>query len=310
MLTEKYYSNGKLLLTAEYLVLDGAKALALPTKQGQDLLVYKTDTPDLLWESFDEKNILWFSCKFSLPDLKLQTLSQNNTENIAATLQHILHEAQKLNPDFLQGEQGYHIKNNLTFPRNWGLGTSSTLINNIAQWARINAFTLLKNSFGGSGYDIACAQNNTPITYQILHEKPTVQPVNFNPVFKNQLYFIYLNKKQNSKNAIAHYKNSSKNNPAFAEEISALTDAAIQCTSIIDFEKIMLQHEKIIASILNQKSIQQELFSDYFGQTKSLGAWGGDFILATGNEKTPDYFKNKGFTTIIPFQNMILCNKK
>lgn len=310
MLTEQYYSNGKLLLTAEYLVLDGAKALALPTKQGQDLQVYSTNTSELLWESFDEKNTLWFSCTFSLPDLKLKTLSQNNTENIAATLEHILTQAQKLNSGFLQIEQGYHIKTNLTFPRNWGLGTSSTLINNIAQWAHISAFTLLKNSFGGSGYDIACAQNNTPISYQILQEKPIVKPVNFNPVFKNQLYFIYLNKKQNSKDAIAHYKNSSKNNTAFAEEISALTDAAIACTSITNFEKIMRQHEEIIASILNQKPIQQELFSGYFGQIKSLGAWGGDFILATGNEKTPNYFKNKGFTTIIPFQNMILCNKK
>jgi mevalonate kinase len=27
-----FYSNGKLLLTGEYLVLDGAKSLALPTK--------------------------------------------------------------------------------------------------------------------------------------------------------------------------------------------------------------------------------------------------------------------------------------
>ena len=34
-----FYSNGKLLITGEYLVLDGAKALALPTKYGQYLTV-------------------------------------------------------------------------------------------------------------------------------------------------------------------------------------------------------------------------------------------------------------------------------
>ena len=28
-----------------------------------------------------------------------------------------------------------------------------------------------------------------------------------------------------------------------------------------------------------------ELFSDFNGSIKSLGAWGGDFILATGNQK-------------------------
>ena len=32
-----FYSNGKLLITGEYVVLDGAKALALPTKYGQNL---------------------------------------------------------------------------------------------------------------------------------------------------------------------------------------------------------------------------------------------------------------------------------
>ena len=29
---EKFYSHGKLLITGEYAVLDGAKAIALPTK--------------------------------------------------------------------------------------------------------------------------------------------------------------------------------------------------------------------------------------------------------------------------------------
>ena len=34
-----YYSNGKLLLTGEYVVLDGAEALAVPTRFGQNLTV-------------------------------------------------------------------------------------------------------------------------------------------------------------------------------------------------------------------------------------------------------------------------------
>ena len=31
----EFYSHGKLLLTAEYAVLEGVKALAIPTKRGQ-----------------------------------------------------------------------------------------------------------------------------------------------------------------------------------------------------------------------------------------------------------------------------------
>jgi len=37
--SQSFYGNGKLLLSAEYFVLDGAVALALPTKLGQSLHV-------------------------------------------------------------------------------------------------------------------------------------------------------------------------------------------------------------------------------------------------------------------------------
>ncbi|PIZ07449.1 MAG: GHMP kinase, partial [Flavobacteriaceae bacterium CG_4_10_14_0_8_um_filter_34_31] len=45
-----FYGNGKLLLTSEYLVLDGAKALAIPTKYGQYLEVEKLSEKVLLWK--------------------------------------------------------------------------------------------------------------------------------------------------------------------------------------------------------------------------------------------------------------------
>lgn len=304
MLNKTFYSNGKLLLTAEYLVLDGAKSLAIPTKFGQNLIVEKTDQPKIIWHSFDVKNNVWFDCTFKLPNLEI--IDSNQDIAISKILQNILKEAQKLNPEFLTNKTGFIIKTNLTFPRNWGLGTSSTLINNIAQWANINAFKLLNNSFGGSGYDIACAQNNNPITYQLIRNKPNIESVSFNPVFKDQLFFIHLNKKQNSKEAILQYKKNKNTVFAFTEAISQITKAIIKTEKLFDFEKLLIEHEKIIAVVIQQKTIQEKLFSDYFGQTKSLGAWGGDFILATGNKDTPNYFKNKGFETVIPFKDMIL----
>ena len=45
----RFYSHGKLLLTAEYVVLDGAKALALPTKYGQSLTVKTIEPLKLIW---------------------------------------------------------------------------------------------------------------------------------------------------------------------------------------------------------------------------------------------------------------------
>ena len=309
MFGKQFYSNGKLLITAEYLILDGAKGLALPTKFGQNLIVKKIDQPKIIWRSFDLKKNIWFDCVFDLP--KLEIIYSNNSSEISNTLQKILREALKLIPitigtDFLQNKKGYSIETNLTFPNNWGLGTSSTLINNIAQWAKVDAFELLQNSFGGSGYDIACAQNNNPITYQLIDNKPIIESENFNPIYKDQLFFVYLNKKQNSKEAINNYHKNKNNVFAFAEEISKITNSVVHSKNIAELDELLMEHEKIIASIIKQTTVKEKLFSDYFGQMKSLGAWGGDFILATGNEDSPKYFKNKGFNTIISYRDMIL----
>lgn len=301
MLVEKFYSNGKLLLTGEYLVLDGATSLALPSKYGQDLTVENITQPFLIWESFDETGSKWFHSKFEIPALK-----SDFQDEITSTLFKILKEAQKLNPKFLATGSGYHIKTNLSFPRNWGLGTSSTLINNIAGWAKVDAFELLKNSFGGSGYDIACAQNNSPILYRRIKKKPSIQKVNFNPHFKNQIYFVHLNKKQISREGIKDYRDTIKDSTRFIEQISDLSQQLLNCEDLTDFEKILAEHERIIARIIKKKPVQEVLFPDYFGQTKSLGAWGGDFILATGNDDTTKYFINKGFETVVSYRDMIL----
>ena len=57
---ERYYSNGKLLLTGEYAVLDGATALALPTKFGQSLEVSPRTDERILGKIRDVNGELWF----------------------------------------------------------------------------------------------------------------------------------------------------------------------------------------------------------------------------------------------------------
>ena len=72
------------------------------------------------------------------------------------------------------------------------------------------------------------------------------------------------------------------------------------------FESLMEEHEALLSNILNIAPVKQQLFPDYFGMVKSLGAWGGDFVLATGDDKTIPYFKAKGYPTIIPYSKMVL----
>jgi mevalonate kinase len=194
----------------------------------------------------------------------------------------------------------------LSFPKFWGLGTSSTLINNIAQWIGIDAFVLLKNSFGGSGYDIACAQNNTPILYQLIQGKPVVEQVFFNPNFTEQIYFVYLNKKQNSKNAIAAYYKKEKNKTATLSKINAITTTILHSKNSETFSSEIENHEIILSEILETKPVKEVLFPDFKGTVKSLGAWGGDFILVVSKGNPTDYFKEKGFATVIPYGEMIL----
>jgi len=306
-----FYSNGKLLLTGEYLVLDGAKSLAVPTKFGQDLIVEKIKETQIIWVSFTNTGECWFEAIFDLPKFRLVSATFNSdkegsAEFIAETLFKILLEAKKMNPDFLKTKDGFLVKTKLSFPRNWGLGSSSTLINSIATWAKVDAFTLLWNSFKGSGYDIACAQNDTPIFYQIKEYKPIVEQVKFNPNFKENLFFVHLNQKQDSKEGIAKFRES---NQDFSEEknrISEISDAFLVSKSIEDLNALIIEHEALISSIIKLKPVKERLFPDYFGEIKSLGAWGGDFILTTGNNETPYYFKSKGYETILSYSDMIL----
>ena len=54
MVTEKFHANGKLLLTSEYLILDHATGLSLPTKKGQSFSVSYNRTADSRRKTVEE----------------------------------------------------------------------------------------------------------------------------------------------------------------------------------------------------------------------------------------------------------------
>jgi mevalonate kinase len=299
-----FYSNGKLLVTGEYLVLDGAKALALPTKLGQNLIVERNDKQEIKWKSYDADGSIWFDDTILFSEIISTTPFEK--ESVKNTLITILRSAYQLNPSAILNSEGYIVSTQLSFPKKWGLGTSSTLINNIAQWFEINAFTLLKNSFGGSGYDIACAQNDCPILYHLEQGKPVVEKVKFQPTFAENLYFVYLNQKQNSKNAISSYKEKKNNLEDTKEIINQLTQTVSNAKDENTFAQALEKHEKELSFILETKTVKENLFPDFDGTIKSLGAWGGDFVLVISKENPAPYFISKGFETIIPYQEMIL----
>jgi mevalonate kinase len=303
-LKKTFYSNGKLLITGEYVVLDGAVALALPTKMGQNLIIENGFDKKIVWKSYDFDGSIWFDDTILFSDIRSKKYFENNITK--TTLVEILYESFLLNSDFINHSDGYIVSTNLTFPKFWGLGTSSTLINNIASWLQIDAFVLLKNAFGGSGYDIACAQNDLAILYRLEKEKPIIKTINFNPTFKENIYFVYLNKKQNSKNAIANYRKKQGDFANSIAIINEITKAIINTTELEEFAKQIEKHEVLMSKILEMQTIKEVLFPDFDGAITSLGAWGGDFVMAISKNNPIDYFSTKGYDVVLLYDEMIL----
>lgn len=290
-----FRSNGKLLITGEYAVLDGALSLALPTKRGQTLSVSKQDS-GFSWRSFEVNNQIWYNWE----------IESAKDHSVSNTLKKILDTAISLNHSFSEELKNIRVETYLEFERNWGLGSSSTLINNIAQWANVNPFELLFKSFGGSGYDIACAKNDTPILYKLENGSPKTYPLHFLFPHKNKIFFVHLNKKQNSKDGISLYKSVSKSKKILIEKITKITEDIIRTHSLSEFCNLIDLHEEMISDFLKIPKVKDLYFSDFQGSIKSLGAWGGDFILAISQQgNTENYFTQKGFSVVIPYAEMI-----
>jgi hypothetical protein len=204
------------------------------------------------------------------------------------------------------------------------------LIANLARWANIDPYELLKLTFGGSGYDIACATAEGPIYYQLIEKesdcldcfvprndakRPSelirkIEPVYFQPSFVEHLFFVYQGQKQNSSKEVKAFLE--KTNPIDLqkdiEAVSEISRAAPKCETLDDFGLLMQCHERIIARCIGQEPVQKR-FPDFEGVLKSLGAWGGDFILAATNWdsiQVKAYFKEKGLNVVFDYKEMVL----
>jgi mevalonate kinase len=298
----KFKSNGKLLITSEYLVMKGAMALAIPAKLEQELNVISTNSDFVNWKSFNKNNQIWYEEKFFLDKGNLIYNSQKN--KMSDLIVHLFDYIHTFNSP--EKSIGNEFIWKINFDRNWGLGSSSTLINNLSKWAKVNPYKLLFSVFNGSGYDIACCDKNNPIIFQKKDGYLTVSNTTFNPNFLNNLFLIYLNKKQDTQKSIQNFLKTDESFNEGINQINEIVHEIENVKNITTFESLIERHEKIIANILQTPTIQNEKFPDYNnGVIKSLGSWGGDFILASGDEKSIDYFKEKGFNTIKKISDLL-----
>ena len=308
-----YTANGKFLLTGEYLVLKGAMALALPLKLGQNMAVETRHGTPLQWDAYKPDGP-WFSV--SLHPATLDIIHCDDRPK-AERLAQILKAVKQLNPAAF--EDGLHFETHLDFHPEWGLGSSSTLIASLAQWANVDPYELLRLTFGGSGYDIACATAEKPIYYQVQTNASAlrqaqgpqiVEPIEFNPSFADHLFFIYQGQKQSSSKEVKAFLE--KTNPVDLQKditaVSWISRAVPQCQNLDDFGLLMQCHERIISRCIGQEPVQKR-FPDFEGTLKSLGAWGGDFFLAAtewDESQVKAYFKGKGLEVVFGYKEMVL----
>ena len=294
---KSFHSNGKLLISGEYLVLDGALSLALPCKFGQSLNFTGSSNGTLEWISKDMNDTIWFTAYFEAKTLKVLKTSNYNTVKWVKKILEFCNKNSLTNKS-LQGK----IECKLEFPNNWGLGSSSTLLNNLASLYEINPYDLHFSTTNGSGYDIACAGSNSALTYQVIENIPQVKKMDWSPVFKDEILFIFLKKKQKSNLEVKRFKELKKD-PDLISRISSITKEIIYSKTIEEFEHLLDEHEAITGQYIQSETVKSKYFSDYEGSVKSLGAWGGDFVLAT--RKNKNYFLDKGFDTILSFSEII-----
>lgn len=306
----QFRGNGKFLITGEYLVLLGAEALAMPLRLGQSMTVEKLPTNNgiIHWDAFTPKG-LWFSTMLNKHDF---TVRASDDLDAAKKLSEIFQVIKSLNSFILNEKCDYSFTTRLDFDRQWGLGSSSTLVSNLAQWADVNPYDVLKETFGGSGYDVACATCSQPIIYKLENDVPKVRKVDFSPTFAENLYFVYLDKKQISSREVNVFKEKTKtyNFENEISEVSEMTYKILTVNTLKEFQDVIGAHEGIISKCIGKTPLKT-FFNDFDGAVKSLGAWGGDFFLAASEmpfERVSEYFQTKGLKTVFKFNDLKINN--
>ena len=270
---------------------------------GQQLTVSEENGSDSLnWQAFYHDQ-LWFSCELNPEDFSVQI---TNHDERSETLSQIFKTIKRLNPKFAP-QAGTKFETTLEPSPDWGLGSSSTLISLLAQWAEVNSFKLNELVFQGSGFDIACASADGPILY--VRNKPA-EPVSLDYPFSEQLFLVYSGRKKRTAVEVNTFLEERVVSCQLIEEVSALTDEFSRCLDQDEFNLLIRHHEQLVSHVIGRMAVKTEYFEDFKGEVKSLGAWGGDFFLASTNKLTFDqvrkYFENKGLMTVFKWNDLIL----
>ena len=270
------------MLTGEYAVLEGAACLSFPAKQGQTLTVEAVSGEEVEVMSLEADGSPWLHATF---DLKGQRTSGPET---AKRLEALFEQAllmrgfDKLPPSKLTFQT--------QFDRSWGLGSSSTLVHLVAQWLEVDAMKLFQATDTGSGYDLATTLAGKPIVYQLRHGIPHWEEVQVAWPFVDHLWLVPMGVKQKSDAEVKKFKDRGPADPSLIEGVTALTSSIALSTTLNEFTLHLEAHEAAISTLIGRARIQSTLRATKGVTLKSLGAWGGDLLLAVGSKTDVVHF--------------------
>lgn len=296
---------GKLLISAEYMVLHGSTALALPLKKGQSLQrIPLDDRSRFTWNAYQEEE-LWFHAVFNPSTLNLVETSDPEK---AEYLQKLLRACIALDPLFQKELFTCDVETRLDFSPSWGFGSSSTLTALMADWAEISPLDLHFMISEGSGYDVACAMARSAIMYSLPETGPRYRPVPFHPSFADQIYFVWLGTKQPTAQHLTEMAGRLSPGRDEVLRFSTLSQRMLQADELSEFQGLMEEHEALLSDLMKLERVAETHFPDLQGSVKSLGAWGGDFVMIA-SEQDPaallNYLDALGFTTRFSYKDLI-----
>jgi mevalonate kinase len=299
------YTHGKLLISAEYLVLYGSKALAVPLRLGQTLQrIRKSDRKRFHWRAYYQDQ-LWF--RATMDPATLRIIDSSDPQK-ASYLQQLIQCCIDLMPSYQEDLFRMDVETVLEFSPDWGFGSSSTLIALMAEWAEVNPLDLHFMVSDGSGYDVACAIADGPLVYRLRDNAPHYQHVSFSPSFKENLFFAWLGKKQPTASHLKKVVETLEPDYMTIHQFSRITEAMVQAEDLATFQDLMEEHEEALSRLLNLERVSLTRFEGIPGNVKSLGAWGGDFVMIatdTGEKALFDYLHKKDIHKIYSFGELV-----
>jgi len=280
-----YFATGKVMLTGEYLVMNGFDCIALPSKLGQWMHVWDFETPQgspdfIIYQAKDINDNVWFETKIILPNFEIMDPAQ--VENIQ--VDRLVGILKMADVEFWQEGKSYRIETQLEFERVWGLGSSSTLVKLFADFLHLDPLNIQFEIFGGSGYDVAIAQLQKPMVYSLTPDNSNWKYWKLDKSLTENWHVVFYGEKMDSRSSVSAVQdalNDIAEDDFYTAQFDKILEMSKSATDIISLESSLEMYQMLLAQALFMPTTYDLLGIKPVnkGLCKWLGAWGGDMIL-------------------------------